>query len=107
MIEWLNPERTTARVTRRRRWWSRKRVTAVLYRYARCSRDRDGVDPHIIGWLFVPEAGAVHHNDWWSGSKALERARDRALHAEQLAGTWEPVRDEPIPRARIVAGGTP
>lgn len=98
IIEWLNAERTIARVTRRRHWWSTRRVAAVLYRHERCAVDRDNWTPVKPGWLFGPETDSEKvRSDWWDGSAAIERTRREAIDP------WQPVADEPIPQARLVS----
>jgi hypothetical protein len=95
-IEFLNPERTIARVTRWR-WW--RRVAATLYRSERCSRHRTCMSPAVIGWRFQPsKSDDSLHNDWWSGSAKIERAR------RTIEDPWQPV--EPVarlPEARLLA----
>lgn len=83
-IEFLNPERTIARVTRWR-WW--RRVAATLYRSERCSRDRDNMSPAVIRWRFQPidERSDRLYNDWWSGSAKIERVR------KTIEDPWQPV----------------
>lgn len=114
LIEFLNDERTEARVTRRTRWWWpwSPLVSAVLYRHERCLVDDDSFR---TAWAFEPPQFEPHSvlvrftDYWWrAGSADIEAAREELIRAEEQkrkVEPWKPVDTRALPPARALPKG--